>query len=72
MGSQKVIPRTAQFMGGQKAELQTLHRTNELKQIIKALAAIQAIKALAAIQASRLLNSKFFIGLVGRGGLRAR
>ena len=60
MGSQEVIHRTAQSMGGKRQSSKVLHRTNESKQLEATL------NTQAAIQASRLLTSGLIFGLVGR------
>ena len=64
MGSQEIIPRTAQSTGGQRQSSKTLQRTNESKQLEATLV------TQAAIQASRLLTSELLLGLVqSLGGL---
>ena len=60
MGSQEIIPRTEQSMGGQRQSSKALHRTNESKQLEATL------NTQAAIHASRLLTSGLLFGLVGR------
>ena len=60
MGSQEVIPRAAQSMGGKRQSSKVLQRTNESKQLEATL------NTLAAIQASRLLTSGLLFVLVGR------
>ena len=66
MGSQDVIPRIAQSIGGKRQSSKALHRTNESKQL-EATLITQAV-----IQASRLSTSGLLFVLVGRDQRPAR